>query len=119
VVLAITASLRTFVAKGRSDVVQAHRLRQIGHAVLKVRATHGRGVLCTERQLLPAPVLEDVHLLLHEVGASGVLPRKQTIVLEDGRIEPLVSIQSTHLGRALLDVRPVRLLGRKYVDRSS
>ena len=117
--LAVTAALRLVVAVHRRDREELHGLRLALHAVLEVRAADRRGALGAERKLASAPVLEDVHLLLHDVGPGPGRPLEELDVLEHRRLDAPVAVevaQTLHLPRHLL---PERLLGGKDVVRAA
>jgi len=118
-VLAVAAALRLVVAVHRGDREELHGLRLALHAVLEIRPADRRGAFGPERELAAAPVLEDVHLLLHDVGAGARRPLEEVHVLEHRRLDapvPVEVAQSLHLLRHL---PPERLLGGKNVVRTA
>ena len=70
------------------QVPELHRLRQLVHAVLDVRAAHRGGALGPQRERAPAAVVERVHLLLHDVGRLPDAAREQLGRLERRRLDP-------------------------------
>ena len=82
-VLAVAARLRAVVAEVRADVEEPHRLRQARHAVLDVRPHDARRALRPQREHVVAAVLEEVDLLVDDVGALAGRPQEDAGVLED------------------------------------
>ena len=74
--------LRALAAEEAAQVPQLHRLRLLVHAVLEVGAAHRRGALRAQGQRLARPLVERVHLLLHDVGRLADAAREQL-----GRLE--------------------------------
>src|SRR5207244_12756005 len=77
------------------------RRRVLREAVLDVRARDRRGALRPERERALAPVLEGVHLLVHDVGRRARRPLEQRRVLEARRLDARPAVL-----RALLLDRP-------------
>ncbi len=117
-VLAEPALLRALVTKYRGEVVQAHRLRQVLHAVLQVGAAYRGGPLGAQRHALAAAILESVRLLLHDVGPRPDGSHKQTGILENGGIDARIAVELTQLRSFALDISIVALLLRQDVYRA-
>jgi len=65
-----------------------------------------------------AAVLEDVHLLLDDVGGLADAADEEAGLLEYGRVDARVAIELAEAGSRLVDVLPVGLLLGQDVDRS-
>ena len=117
--LAEAPGLRPVVPEHGAEVVEPHRQRLVVQAVLQVGAADGGGPLRSERDLLPAPVLEAVHLLLDDVRLLADGAGEEGRILEDGRIDARVTERPGGLGNRAVHERPVALLLRQDVGRSS
>ena len=107
--LPVATGLRPLVSKHRRDVVQPHWLRLVGKAMLHIRTTHRRSALRPQRQIIPAQVLEAVHLLLDDVCVITDATAEKTRRLEHGRINALVAERVRRLCRNSADMLPRRL----------
>ena len=113
--LPVSASLRPIVSEEITHVEQANRLRQIVHAMLEIRATHGSRSFGAQGDQVSPPVFERVSLLLDNVRGLANTPYKQVGVLERGRINALVSEPSGNVFSPGFEEAPVDLLLREYV----
>ena len=118
-VLAIASGLGAVVAEDRCDVEKAHRLWLVVHTVLDVGAADGRGSFGAQGQLLVAPVLEDVHLLLDDVRGVADSAPEQRYVLKHRRVDPRVAELPTYPFRRVAHVVPPRLLVGEDVLRAA
>ena len=117
--LAVASGLRAVVPEHRAEVVEPHRQRLVVQPVLQVRAADGGRPLGPERDLLPAPVLEAVHLLLDDVRLLADGAGEERRVLEDGRVDALIAERPCGPGDRAVHERPVPLLLRQDVGCSS
>ncbi len=113
--LAIAALLRRGVPVHRRLRVQLHGLRLPLHSVLEVGAADRRRPLGSQREPSTALVLEDVHLLLHHVGALAGRAEEELGVLEHRRDDPAVAVRLGDLGERARGELPERLLRREDV----
>ena len=113
--LAIAALLRRRVPVHRRLRVQLHGLRLPLHSVLEVGAADRRRPLGSQREPSTALVLEDVHLLLHHVGALAGRAEEELGVLEHRRDDPAVAVRLGDLGERARGELPERLLRREDV----
>jgi hypothetical protein len=86
--LAEAAGLRALATEERAQVPELHRLGELVHAVLEVRAADRRGALRAQRDLLLG---EGVHLLLDDVGRRADAAGEQVGLLEQRRLDPRVA----------------------------
>ncbi len=113
----VAAFLRRGIAVHRREGVELLRLRLTVQAVLDVRPADGRGRLGTQGERPAAPVLERVHLLLHDVGARARRPLEERGVLEYRGLDPAVAVERTESLRLADHPLPERLVGRENVVR--
>ena len=116
-VLPVATRLRPLVAEDRQHVEQLHRLRRVRHPMLDVGPADRRRPLGPQRQPLAAPVLEDVHLLLDDVGAVAHPAHEQIRLLERGRLEGAVSRGGSRRPRQRHNPVPRRRIGRQHIVR--
>ena len=117
-VLPEPASLGPLVPEHGAEVVQSHGLGKDVHPVLKIRAANRGRSLGPQGYQVPTPVLEGVHLLLHDVRALSHRPDEQPRVLEDGGIEAGEPVPLADGHGAGLHIAPVLLLLRQQVGGS-
>src|SRR5207253_7509050 len=86
-VLAVASAAGSRIAVHRRDRVRLHRLRLLREAVLDVGAGDRRGSLRPQRERAAAPVLERVHLLVHDVGGLARRALEEGCLLEPGRVD--------------------------------
>ena len=115
--LAVAPLLRRRVPEHRPDVVGLHGLRLPVQAVLEVGARDGRRSLGPQSQRALAPVLERVHLLVHDVRAGAGRAREELGVLERGRDDEAVAVQVRGFGGRAQHGPAARLVGGKDVER--
>ena len=115
VVLAQAAGLGALVAEDGAEVVHAHGLRAVVHAVLEIGAADGRGALGPQGDLLAAAIGEGVGLLLDDVGALADAALEEPGVLEDGGVDLPVAEPAGLLAGGGRDVVPVGLVFGKDV----
>ena len=117
-VLAEPPALGRLVAEHRGQIPQLHRLRQLVHAVLGIGAGHGRRALRAQGDAAPAPVVEGVHLLAHDVG-GGADAAHEDLGLLEGRGDHTAEAVRGHDARGhALDERAYPALGRQDVARA-
>ena len=117
--LAEAALLGSAVAVDRLVRVQLHGLRLAVESVLEVGADDRGSRLGTQREGAVAAVRERVHLLVHDVGARARRPQEERGVLEDGRVDPPVAVESAEVGELGHQPLPGGLLGRHHVVRAA
>ena len=105
--LAVAARLGRFVAEGRADGIDFHRLRPGVHAMFDVGAHDAGGELRPQGQLPLTAVGEGVHLLLHDVGGLAHTAHEQGRFLEKGRLEAAVAVATAEVVDGVLQVSPV------------
>src|SRR3954452_6073526 len=101
--LAVAAGLRALAAEEGAEVPELHGLRQLGHPVLEVGAARRRRPLRTEGERLARPLVERVHLLLHDVGRRAHAAREELRRLEDRRLDAAVAGRLEDAARVALE----------------
>ena len=114
-VLAVPSLLRTVVPPHRPDRVELLRLRLAMEPVLEVRAADRRRRFRPQRQRAAPAIGERVGLLLYDVGPAAGRADDQFRVLDPGRVDAAVAVESAHLLHLSRDPLPERLLGREDV----
>ena len=118
-VLPIAPGLRPLVAKHGTEVVHPHRLGEVVHSVFQVGAADRRRTLRAKGQLVPAPVLEGIHLLFHYVGAFPYGPDKEVGILKSWAVDSPEAVAPGQCDGLRLDVSPIFLLLREQVGSAS
>ena len=90
--LAEASCLRPLVAEHGSNVIQFDQRARAVHFVFDVGTHHRDCAFRTERDLIPATVLEGVHLFFNDVGGFPNTPFEQVGVLENWNSNFLESI---------------------------
>ena len=85
------------------------------HSVLKIGAADGGGTFWTQGEIEPAPVVEDVHLLLHDVCHLAHATSEERCLLEDRSLDCLVAEGLADASGHLPDEVPVGLVLGKDV----
>ena len=99
--LPVAALLRAFVAEHRARVEDLARQVRLREPVRDQRAADPRRHLGAERDGIPAPVGEGIHLLHHDVRGIAEAAGEDTGILEDRRRPFLEAIQGAHAPRGL------------------
>ena len=119
VVLAEAAGLRPLVPEHGAEVVHAHGLRQIVHAVLQVGAADRRCSFGPQGNAVTATVLEGVHLLFDDIGTLAHGPDEEIGVFEGGGVDAPVAEQVGNPHGFGLNVTPVFLFVGQVVGGSA
>ena len=117
--LPVTPRLRPVVAKEASLIVPPDGLRQVVHAVLEVRAAHGRRALGAQGDQVSPSVLEGVGLFLDDVRDLTDAPYEEIGVLEGGGIDPFIPEPGRDIFGPGLEITPVALLLGQHVGGAS
>jgi len=117
-VLAQPTLLRPPVAKQRLDVIALERRRQI-RPVLEIGPDDRRGSLRTKAQRTAAPVLERVHLLVHDITRLAGRPSEQLGALERRHLHVSIPEQGRDPVRRFVHRAKSLRIGRQPVLRAS
>jgi len=109
-VLPVAARLGAVVPENGREIPQTHGLREVMHSLLEIGAADGGGAFWSQREIEAAAVLEDVHLLLDDVGHLAHATSEKRCLLEDRRFDCLVAEGLTDASGCLPDEDPIGLV---------